>query len=373
MGNSDDIIYIDESNNKQQNTQKNKVSFTKKILIVLIILSIIIIPLSFSFLMKSVNLDGQEKIVEYIEVGDIDYQVQLQDNDYYSEKYLEKNMEYVANLIDTIKSKFKYELHLTDTMNLSWKYKITGELLIAKDSDSSPLYTQTINLAEKSNSNVTSTSLNLTEDLDINYDEYNSLVNRYKRDFGLSVNSKLNLVMDIEVEGVTQESTNKLNLKKYMTMSIPLSEQTIKINIDSDEINNNGVLFAKSGIGIENKLLFTISLLLLVISVVVLIGCILYYSKFKKNNIYYVILNKYLNDYDKIIINGSAESSNIDESKYDNIVKVDKFEELVDAAENLSLPILFNEILPGEISLFFVIKDQTLYKYELIRKVLETK
>ena len=87
--------------------------------------------------------------------------------------------------------------------------------------------------------------------------------------------------------------------------------------------------------------------------------------KFKRRNIYYITLGKYISEYDKLIINGSFEDTNIDENKFDNIIKIEKFEELVDAAENLSLPILFYEVIPGELSFFVVTNHNTLYKYTL--------
>ena len=45
-------------------------------------------------------------------------------------------------------------------------------------------------------------------------------------------------------------------LNRTLQMSIPLSEQTIQISMDTDKINNNGMLFAKGNISINNPLLF---------------------------------------------------------------------------------------------------------------------
>ena len=73
------------------------------------------------------------------------------------------------------------------------------------------------------------------------------------------------------------------------------------------------------------------------------------------------------------MINGSYENTNIDETKFDNIIKIEKFEELVDAAENLSLPILFYEVIPGELSFFVVTNDKTLYKFTLDKAALTKK
>ena len=114
---------------------------------------------------------------------------------------------------------------------------------------------------------------------------------------------------------------------------------------------------------------FKMNLLVLIL----LITAIRIYIKFKKRNIYYITLGKYIDEYDKLIINGSYEHSNIDENKFDNIIKIEKFEELVDAAENLSLPILFYEVIPGELSFFDISNGNTLYKFTLDKAKLTKK
>ena len=374
---NNEVSYISE-NDKLYKVQKNKIFNTKKWLVILIALAIILLPLTESLLIKSLDLKKQEVIVEYVENGDIDYNVYLKDNKYYNQKYLGKGMEYVASIISTVNPDFKYELHSTDTLDLSYTYKITGTLYISKDSESSPLYTKKIDLVNKDVQNIKSNSLNIAESLVIDYDEYNNLVNRYKRDFGISAYSRLVVTMDINVIGKHSNNQDQMLLNRSLQMSIPLSEQTIQINMDTDKINNNGMLFAKGDISVENKVLFVISIVSLIIVLLLLVTSIRMYIKFKKRNIYYITLGKYLSEYDRVIINGSYENTNIDENKFDNVVRVEKFEELLDAAENLSLPILFYEVIPGELSFFVVIKENMLYKFtldkaNLVKKQIEEK
>ena len=372
-----EVSYISE-NDKLYKVQKNKIFNTKKWLVILIALAIILLPLAESLLIKSLDLKKQEIIVEYVESGDVDYNVYLKENKYYTQKYLGKGMEYVASIISTVNPDFKYELHSTDTLDLSYTYKITGTLYISKDSESSPLYTKKIDLVNKDVQNIKSNSLNIAESLVIDYDEYNNLVNRYKRDFGISAYSRLVVTMDINVIGKHSNNQDQMLLNRSLQMSIPLSEQTIQINMDTDKINNNGMLFAKGDISVENKVLFVISIVSLIIVLLLLVTSIRMYIKFKKRNIYYITLGKYLSEYDRVIINGSYENTNIDENKFDNVVRVEKFEELLDAAENLSLPILFYEVIPGELSFFVVIKENMLYKFtldkaNLVKKQIEEK
>ena len=361
---NEEVSYISD-NDKLYIVQRNKVFNTKKWLIILIALAIILLPLAESLLIKSLDLKKQEVIVEYNESGDVDYKVYLKENKYYKEKYLEEGMEYVANLISTINPDFRYELHATDTLDFTYKYSVRGKLLISKDSESQPLYTKDIEFVKDTSKTIKSNSFTLAENLIIDYDEYNNLVNRYKKDFGISAYSKLIITMDINVVGVHSNNEDKMTLSRTLQASIPLSEQTIKVSIDTDKISNNGLLFAKGKITISNVILFVASVLALGLVLILLITSIRIYIKFKRRNIYYITLGKYISEYDKLIINGSFEDTNIDENKFDNIIKIEKFEELVDAAENLSLPILFYEVIPGELSFFVVTNHNTLYKYTL--------
>ncbi len=366
------VSYISD-NDKLYVMQKRKILNTKKWLLILMVLAVILLPLAESLLIKSLDLKKQEVIVEYVEKGDVDYKVYLKQNNYYKEKYLGEGMEYVANIINTINPDFRYEIHATDNLDMSYAYKITATLLISKDSDSQPLYTRTFDLIKKDVKVVNSNNLTISENLIIDYDEYNSLVNRYKKDFGISAYSKLIINMDINIVGKHSNNEDQMFINRTLQASIPLSEQTIRISIDTEEINNNGLLFAKGKITVSNILLFVVALVSLGLVLLLLITSIRLYIKFKRRNIYYITLNKYINEYDKLVINGSYENTNIDETKFDNIVKIEKFEELVDAAENLSLPILFYEVIPGELSFFVVTNDKTLYKYTLDKATLTKK
>ena len=369
---NEETVYISD-NDKLYTVQKKKVFNTKKWLLILILLAIILLPLAESSLIKSLDLKKQQVIVEYVETGDIDYNVYLKPNKYYKEKFLGKGMEYVANIINTINPEFRYEMHATDALNLSYTYKVVGKLVIAKDSDSQPLYTQNFDLVKKDMKNIDSNQLSISENLVIDYDEYNNLVNRYKRDFGLSAYSRLILTMDINITGTSKNNDTPMILNRTLQTSIPLSEQTIRVSIDTDKINNNGLLFTKGKITVSSPILFVVSLFSLVLVVLLLITAIKLYIKFKKRNIYYITLGKYIDEYDKLIINGSFEHTDIDENKFDNIIKIEKFEELVDAAENLSLPILFYEVIPGELSFFDISNGNTLYKFTLDKAKLTKK
>ena len=92
----------------KKRTQKKHIYFGySSRLFILIILFISSTLLSTLFFYKSITIQ-KEKNIFYEEYGSPDYKVYLKDNIYYEENYLEKDMSYIANIIDYISIDYNY-------------------------------------------------------------------------------------------------------------------------------------------------------------------------------------------------------------------------------------------------------------------------
>lgn len=335
-----------------------------------ILLTIILVITAFISFRESVTLSESDRMINYNEVGNVDYKIYLKDNDYYEGSYLNSGMQYVASLIKTINVKFSYKMHATEKLDFSDKYRIVGELRITeRDDPSKVLYRKTENLLEEKSINVNANNFAINEEIDIDYDKYNEIVNAYKKDLGLIVSSNLILKLETNTEGTTEETEDKLIKNSSLQMTIPLSEATLNIKMDTDEIDNSGTLGKVYNVfKIHNEPLFIIFILLTIVSLISAMIDIYLYIKYFKKDIYRNKVNKLLNDYDRLIVNGRMS---IDESRYPNKIYPETFEEMVDAAQNLEVPIMYYEPIPGEKSFFVIVKDDTLYKYRLTRAFLE--
>ena len=76
------------------------------------LLLLIIFVILFSFFVNKAFIYNSEKRIKYYENGNIDYKVNLLENDFYDKPYLDKNMMYVSNLIKNINIDFKYILYI---------------------------------------------------------------------------------------------------------------------------------------------------------------------------------------------------------------------------------------------------------------------
>ncbi len=335
-----------------------------------IVATIILILISAILFKKSVVIGSENSYAKYNEIGNVDYKVYLKDNDFYESGFLGSGMQYVANLIKTVNVKFNYELHTTEDLDFANEYKIVSDLQITERNDpSSILYSKKDNIVPTKKISKKDDNLVINEEVDIDYDKYNNMVNAYKKDLGLIVSS--NLILTFETNTNATNQNDKLVKENKLQIVIPLSESTLKINMNTDKINNSANI---SGTGkwlnIENKVLFGLTIISIILTVGIIILDIYLYWKHLEKDPYKTKLNKILKNYDRLIVTGNV---NLDESKYSNIIYANTFKELVDAAENLGVPIMHYEVIKGEKSIFIVTKEDTLVKYRVTRAYLNNK
>ena len=360
---STDKLYTVSNKRKFNLKLSSKLSFG-----FILISSAIFLCIAILLFQNSVQLNGKIINVGYSENGNADYKVYLKENDYYDKKVLDSGMQYVANVISSINSKFNYELHADENMVFNYRYKITGELVISDPIDTTKiLNTKNYILLDEQQISINSNNLVINEDVDIDYDYYNSYVNSYKTEYGLAVNSKLIVTMNINLEGIYVEKNETLNKEQNLQISIPLSEQTFSINKLGD-INESGNLSTPITAQITNKLLFALALVIALTSIFG-IGLVIYLLlKDRKKNIYKITVNKILRDYGRIIVNGNIE---VNEKNIQNKIYPETFNEMVDASQTLNSPILYYEVIPNEKCFFVIIKGDTMYKYRLTKAYLE--
>ncbi len=309
----------------------------------------------------------EQKSVSFSEQGDADYRVYLKENDYYQTPYLEKGMSYVASLIDYIKIDFNYNLNSSRESNLNYKYRIDAQLIITeRGNENAVLYLEDIPIKEEV---VGSEKLNaaINESINIKYDDYNAKVNSYKQNYSLSVSSKLIVKMHIEADGNSEGiNDSEFNSEHDMTVSIPLSEQTLEIMFDSNGINERWQIQQYSNFNPINYIYLAIGIILAIVSLILIVKVVSYLYKRRQGESEYTrIKNKILREYDRLIV----ETKEIkDQKNYRSEIIVNSFDELLDARDNLEVPILFYEDYNQKSSTFMVIDGSHVYKYKITDK-----
>ena len=338
--------------------QKNKIYFSfearlffKVVLFILFIVSGTIIFIN-SFAIQS------EKIVKYDENSKLDYKVYLFDNNFYEQDYLEKDMLYVASLIKNIAVDFNYTFNSEDIKDADFSYKVIGKLFITNDAGTKKYYEKTYNLLEDKNISMrNSNSQTINEQLTIDYPYYNSLANQFRSQYGVGAVSKLTVYMIINKKNV-EGSKYDFNRDSMMTLNIPLSEKAVDINLDYQEINNTSEVIEKKNVLLESISLLLVSLVLIVSSLVMLVKIMRSFGMiFDKKSAYDKYIGKILREYDRLVVESKTMVS-LDDKE---IIKIEKFSELLDVHDNLGLPIMYYQVAKHQKCYFYIYYNNSVY------------
>ena len=328
-----------------------------------VILFLSLVVTSYIFINKSIVIQ-EAKNVSYEEHGNADYKVFLKDNIYYEDKYLDKNMSYIANLIDYISVDYNYKFKADTLFDGEYSYKIRADLEILNAENKTLFFTKKYDLIkEKTFTIENQNEYNIVENIKIDYDHYNSLANGFKSSYGVDTESNLIIYLDI-YRNIDQNSINNPNINGNETikLTIPLSEKAINIKMDSMEINNKNVITSLDDYYLEDIKYLIIGIISLIVSLYLFIKIVKRLSRLSISPTDYdKTLKKILNQYDRLIVTTSS-MPNLEKN---NIIKLKEFVELLDAKDNLHKPIFFIEVTPHQKAYFFIQDDDKIILFTL--------
>jgi len=295
--------------------------------------------------------------ITYTEQNDLDYKVYLKNNDYYENEYVQ-DMEYISNLINYIDLDYNYSLVVDKDMDLDYSYNVIARIKVYNNEEGNLIHKKEETLVDE----VRGTKkgmIQINEDLKVNYPTYNDYAKQFKNQFSLFANSKLEVIMSIQVK----DKEGKLNKSYSDIIEVPLGEQLVRISkiyekplangkINVTEFDLNRAVFGGT--------FLLISILLFLISIFQIIKISIIKSK-SGYSIYQKTLHRIFNEYDKLVVN----TLEVPAVKDQQLIRVTSFEELVDAADNLQKPILYTEIEKGKLCHFCVISEKQFYQYWL--------
>ena len=257
---------------------------------------------------------------------------------------------------------------MTDQANdLDFNYSIIGTLQISDDSGANVYYSKDYTLLKNTQIKAQDkSSHNIKETITIDYDYYNNLANKFKSSYGLD--AKSNFIVTFKVN----KNVEKLNINESnsMTMTIPLSQRAINIKTDTATINNTKSITSESSVTLSNKLLVGIAAVLFIASVAMLLRFLeLVFMSFDKKSEYDKYLDKIFKEYDRLIV----ETKTMPRFDDKNIIKIEKFEELLDARDTLKQPIMYFNISSHNKCYFYINKGKDTYLTVLKAVDLEAK
>lgn len=343
---------------EDQVKRKNKI-----ISYVCIIVVLTFVALSFLLLFIENN---KPTYVKYTEESNLNYDVYLKENNFFEKDYLSSSKQYIASLIDYIDTKFEYKLKLDKSdINYQYTYKIVAEVYVKDKNNKNVLYEFKEDLLkEKTKHTYDGANTYINENIKIDYNKYNNLIKDFVNTYDLKDAISM---LEVKMYITTLSDCNNIetdNKNSIISISIPLTEETIAIDINSRLIDSS----QEKLITCDNKPTYNF-LFILISGVLMLIILFLVYTLIKyiidtrtAESIYRRELKKILYNYKSYI---QKVTKPINLSGYQKI-DIDTFNDLLEIRDTIRQPILMadNE---RKNTVYFVIptNNKFIYVYAL--------
>lgn len=363
----EDVLKLEETHNvnesyhidnKKLTQEKSKVYIDYNIrLLSTILLLITLFIMTILFTQGAFN-GTTSTTINYNESSSLDYSVYLKDNNFYDTDYLAKDKIYVASLIDNILINFKYNFNIEKASNIDFEYDVVAKLTIDEATTGNNYFEKEYPLlTDKRFSINNANNYSLDEQVKINYDYYNKLANEFKQQYGVETSSNLTVYLKINKRNQDVETTQAINTST-MYVKIPLSEKSVNIELNYKDINNSNYFIETT----NNK---TANIVFGILAIIFLVGTIIVTIKLtrlllllrSKKTTYDKFIDKILNEYDRLIVENSTGPDTIK----NNVIKINKFEELLDVRDNLKLPIMYYVISKHNKCCFYIKHNRDLY------------
>lgn len=350
--------------NKEKSIIKEKRIKIIKNLIFDIFIFILFLVLSILLFQKSLIFESVQN-VKYFEKSNLDYKVYLHENEFYEQEYLNKDMLYIASLIDKILIDFDYTFESEDNENIDFDYKIVATLTIQNQAGTRSYFEKTFTLLNNRTINLKNSNReNIKETVNLNYQYYNSLANSFKNQYGVDADSKLTVYMLVNKKS-NENSNFSLDDTSTMNLVIPLSERSVEIRMDYKDINQTNNIVKKKEHTITDYIPILIAIISIIISLIWLVMAIRKIESLHiKKSEYDKYISKLLKEYDRLV----AESSTLLSFEGKEIISITKFSELLDIHDNLQLPIMYYEVSKHKECYFYISHENMVYLLKVDEK-----
>lgn len=311
--------------------------------------------------------------VSYKSSSNVSYKVYLLENDYFDEPYLGMNRTYISSLINYIDINFNYNLNFSNFVSGKYTYYIKGIIAAdkVKDDDSSYWSKSYILKEPVTISYDNQNSFNIDTNVKVDYQKYNSLLNEFRKDYGISFDGTFKVQLVIESESNATNIKESIPVDSLIEVRVPLTQQVIDLSIDLSNndnegevsetiVNNTSSNYVFLGLGI---LFMSVTLCLLWLIFRYIIFIYLSKSEYSKT------LKKILSTYDSVIVNVS-NLPNLNDLK---VIEVNTFSELIDAHSEVRMPINYYEEVADCKSVFVLVSTNMAWVYTLINHEYEKK
>lgn len=341
----------------------------KKRKIILATLTIVFIIFSLISISKYYKLN-QKSSIKFTETSNIDYGINLIENQFYKTNHIGENYDVIASLIKDMEIEFKYNLNLAEEIDYVYSYKILANIELKEKTKTNLIYSDEQEVINKEQLEGNAKRLEIVEKMSLVYNDYNNQINQLIKQFNLS-NTVSELSLSMKLNIVNKATGEKINKEtNVMTITIPLDTETVEITVNENVKDSQGEIILKGNDNEDSKKYLTLSIVMLVLGLLNLVYLLRYTSKTRSaEKMYEKELNKIMFDYKSYV---QKISTPLDYSAY-KIVKIESFAELLQMREEVQSPILMHTEKNQMKTIFMMIKEDLLFTYILSSKSIRKK
>ena len=312
---------------------------------------------------------NKEHSISYKEKTKVNYGVNLIENEFYENNYIDEGIDIISGLINNINVEFSYNLDIAEELEYKYSYKIIAETQVKEKSKTNSIYETKEEILNKAEQEGKAKKLVISEKINLNYNKYNDQINKLITAYKLSnTTSELHLTLHLNVINKrTGEQINKEN--NEMSLVVPLTTKTVEITVNEND--SQGQIIIQEAQYQNTKYILIIAVLMLIMGLITLGRLVKYISDTRSaEKMYEDELKKILFDYKSYV---QKINNELDYNDY-KIIKIDTFNELLEMREEIQASILMYTEENIRRTTFMMINGNLLFEYilsaELIREEL---
>jgi len=352
---------------KKLRLKKHHIGVTPRIVMLLLFMMIFVIATIWCIQKALLTVTVHE--FYYGERSKIDYKVCLNDNPHLPNRCLGKDDQedrYVASMVDYIETDLKYNFEASNNFDYTYTYSVVASIVATDKSVQQGILYDTrknpeVLTEEKTVVMNESTGFSISENVRIDYEKYNNIMNAFRQDYALTLNSILIITLQVNVVGEYDKIDDKISTTQTISLTVPLSEQTLNIEMDYKDNVDSKSMQKETNDDVVNKLFFITAGVNFFLAIVTLFFFIRFLKKITVSKSEYTKkLEKIMKEYNQIIV----EAKNIPNFDNSKVFEIDSFEELLDVRETVVKPIMYVRI-NSQKTYFIIFNGEEIYRYIL--------
>ena len=329
--------------------------------IVLIIIALILLFIN-TFLNNKYSISYKENVT-------VDYGVNLIDNEFYKDNYIEKGKDVISSLIENVDVEFKYLLELEEELEYTYKYEILAKIEVKEKNRTNLIYESEQQLLNTQEQNGKSNKLEICEKINVNFNQYNDQVTKLLESYQLQ-NTTSDLFLNVNLNIINKSTGEQINtVDKIATLQIPLATRTVEFSID-ENVKNAENQIAKENRFLKSEYIFAIAIAVLFVGLLMFVLLIKYILDTRSaEKMYETELKKILFDYKSYL---QKINDKIDYNGY-KVITINTFVELLGMKEEIQSPILMYTEKDARKTTFVMLNENLLFEYTLSAELIREK